>query len=151
MLVTSAVTVVRPCGPDGIGRGVDVGVFECGVAEAPAEGEERERAAVDIFAFGGRLLVVVDGKLADRARDGDGQFCAGIVVAENDVGDGGAAFLAEIPTVENRGDVFGDVVDGVGAAVLQKYDGRLAGREDCFDEIVLIAVADRDWCGRRGD
>ena len=46
-----------------------------------------------------------------------GQFCAGIVVAEEDFGGGGAAFLAEIPAVENRGDVFGDVGDGVGAAV----------------------------------
>ena len=59
------------------------------------------------------------------------------------VGDGGAAFLAEIPAVENRGNVFGNVVDGVGAAVLEEDDGRLAGGKDCFHQIVLIAERSR--------
>ena len=37
-----------------------------------------------------------------------GSCPAGIVIAEENVGDGSAAFLAEIPAIENRGDVFGD-------------------------------------------
>ena len=70
---------------DRIGRRVDVRIFECDVAESPAEREERKRAAVQVFTFAGRLLVVVDGKLADGARNRDGQLCAGIVVTEEDL------------------------------------------------------------------
>jgi len=94
-------------GTDGIGSSVKAVVLERGIAEAPSEGEKRLRRAENVFALGGRLLVVVIGKLADRARNGDGKLAARIVVAEEDFGSSSAAFLAEIPAIENRGDVFG--------------------------------------------
>src|SRR5579883_3435216 len=87
----------------------------------------------------GRLLIVVVGQLADRARNGDGEPSGGIVIAEDDVGHGGPAFLAEIPAIENRGNVLGDEVDGIRPSMLEEDDGGLAGGEDSFGEIVLIA------------
>src|SRR5579883_3407392 len=87
----------------------------------------------------GRLLIVVVGQLADRARNGDGESSGGIVIAEDDVGHGGPAFLAEIPAIENRGNMLSDEVDGIRPAMLEEDDGGLAGGEDGFGEIILIA------------
>jgi hypothetical protein len=124
---------------DGGGGKVEISIFEGGVAEAPAKGKERLDATVKIAALGGGLLVVVIGELANRARNANGQFAAGIVVAKKNVGDSGAAFLAEIPAIENRGNIFLDVVDGVRATVKKQDDDGLARGDDGFCEVVLIA------------
>jgi len=93
---------------------VEIVIFESGVAEAPAERKEWLGGVVEILALGGWLLVVVVGNLADGARDSDGELAAGIVIAEENFRGGGAAFLAEIPAVENRRCILGDEVDRVG-------------------------------------
>src|SRR5580658_856019 len=118
---------------------MQVVVFECRIAESPAERKERERGAAEILALRGRFLIVVVGKLAHRARNGDGQLAAWIVIAEENFGRGGAAFLPEIPAIKNGGNICGEIGDGVGATVEKKHDDRLVCGEDGFGEIVLIA------------
>jgi len=51
--------------------------------------------------------------------EGNRETAGGIVVAGEDVGDGGAAFFARIPGFENRSGVFIGPVDGEGAAAGQ--------------------------------
>lgn len=124
---------------DGAGRHFEIRIFEVGIAETPAERIKRKRGRAKIFAVRGRLLIVVVGELADGARNGYWQTSRGIVVAEEDVGHGGAAFLAEIKAIENGGNVLGEEVDGIGTAMLEEDDDRLACGENGFGEIILIA------------
>src|SRR5579863_828618 len=120
-------------------RGRDAKVIEakCGVAEAVAEGEERRAVDEGVAAVARRLVIVIVGKLPDGAREGDGQFAAGINVAEEDVGRSGAAFPAEIPAFENGGNVGSNPVDGERAAVDEEDYGRRTGVEYGFDELAL--------------
>ena len=122
-------------------RGLDAQVVEakCRVAQPVAEGKERLARAEGVGAVGRRLVIVEVGQIANRVRERDGQFSAGIHIAEQNVGRGGAAFLAEIPAFKNRRNVLGDVVDGERTAVDQKHDRWRAGFDDGFDQIVLRA------------
>ena len=73
------------------------------------KGEERRIVVEHISASGGGFVVVKDRQLADRAWDGDGQFAAGVHVAEEHIGEGLRALLAQIPAFEQRIQVFGGV------------------------------------------
>src|SRR5882672_370038 len=92
--------------PNGCGVEMEIAVFECRVAQAPSEWEQRLRGGAEVSALGGRLLIVVVGELADRAWHGDGQFAAGVSVAKQNICNCRATFLPEVPSVENRGNVF---------------------------------------------
>jgi len=97
---------------DGFGKG------EGGVGEAVAEGEERLFGEVTIGAVG-HGVAGERRELCDGFVEGDGETAGGIVVAGENVGDGGAAFFAGIPGFEDSGGVFIGPIDGEGAAVGQ--------------------------------
>ncbi len=82
-------------------------------------------------------MVVVERELAGSARPAYGQMSAGIGVAEEDIGDGVAAFDAGIPGFDDRGDVFGSPSDVERAAVDENEDDGLACRGDGFEEFFL--------------
>jgi hypothetical protein len=142
---------------DGI-RGSDVRlvdsdrpVLEGGVALAVAEGVPGEGAAEDILVAedegavwqlvarvadgaGGVEVVVVDGKVADIGGEADGELAGGVVVAEEDVGEGVAAFLGGVELLDQCGGRVGEpgLCDGLAAA--EDDDGGDAGVDDGFDE-----------------
>ena len=98
-----------------------------GVAQPVAEGEERLAAEV---AVGAPLhAIVLEGRqVVHRPVEGDRQPPAGVVVAEEHVGQRLAAGLARIPGLDDGRDVLGGPVDGQGAAVEQHQHQRLAQR-----------------------
>src|SRR3974390_627331 len=92
-------------------------IREGGEGEAVAEGEEGRCGGVAVGAVGHG--VAGEGReLRERFVEGDGEASRGIVIAGEDVGDGGAAFFAGIPGGENGGGVLVCPGDG---------DGRAAG------------------------
>ena len=72
---------------------------EGGVAEAVAEVEE---GIVEVT-VGAALhaVVLVVGQLVGGAVEGDGELAAGVDIAEEDVGNGGATFLTGVPGLED--------------------------------------------------
>ena len=97
---------------DGVGEG------ESGIGKTVAEGEEGFFGEVAVGAIG--HAVAGEGReLGDGFIERDGETAGGIVVAGEDVGDGGAAFFAGIPGFEDGGSVFIGPVDGEGAAAGQ--------------------------------
>src|SRR5271155_2976484 len=92
------------------GVGFEVAIGEGGVAEAVAEGVERlagEKAVSAAF----HAVVVKRREIGSGFVEGDGEAAGGVVVAEQDIGDGRASSLAGIPGFDNRGDVLGGPVD----------------------------------------
>src|SRR6185436_3400962 len=85
------------------------------------------------------LLVVVGGKLPDRARERDRQLAARVGLAEEDLRERRSALLPEVPALEDRRDARRHVVDRERPAADQEGDRRLARREHRLDEIVLLA------------
>ena len=77
--------------------------------------------------------------MARRTRDGDGQFAAGIVIAEQNIRDRMAGFLAQIPAFKNRLHVFLQIMDGQRTAVEKKDNDRFAGRKHGRDQFLLLA------------
>ena len=128
----------------------EVFVFEGGVGQAVAEGEQRlevvlvEMAVADVDAFGVIHDVIRAGKISEvriiRAARGErvGQFAGGIHVAEKDVGDGVAAALAGEPGFDDAGNGFEPVGHGDGCAVVQHDNGVAIGGGDGADEGGLI-------------
>ena len=160
---------------------LQVGKPEAGVAEAVAEREEgfprdvqvlRRIAVIGLRRPAGVQVVVVEGHLADGAREGDGQLAAGVHVAEEDVGDGVAPLGAGEPGLEDRGHVLGDPADGRAAGRSSarrpwacrsreppspgRAGGR-AGRASCatpasplmLDDSPTATIATSDWRARR--
>ena len=67
--------------------------------------------------------VVGEGReLGDGTVEGDGETAGGVAVAGEDVSEGGAAFLAGIPGLENCSGVIVGPVDGEGAATGENDD-----------------------------
>lgn len=142
---------------DGI-RGSDVRlvdgdrpILEGGVALAVAEGVPGEGAAEDILVAevegavgqlvagvadgaGGVEVVVVDGEVADVGGEADGELAGGVVVAEEDVGEGVAAFLGGVELLDQRGGRVGEPGLGHGLAAAEDDDGGDAGVDDGLDE-----------------
>jgi len=94
------------------------GVGEGGVGEAEAEGEEGSFRKIAIGAV--EHGVVGEGReLGDGFVERDGETTGGIVVAGENIRDGGAALFTRIPSFENRGSVLVGPIDGDGAAGCQ--------------------------------
>src|SRR5207247_2149521 len=89
--------------PDPGWRQAQVRVRERGVRRAVAEGEQRLRGVEQVSPPGRWLAVVAHGKVPHMAGDGDGELAAGIDVAEQGLRHGRAGFLAEVPSIQNRG------------------------------------------------
>ena len=135
----------------GDGRGGQHGVLivKVSIAESEAEGIERalrhavaEAVGIESLALGGvagGFVGEVERDLAGGFREGDGDFAAGIVIAEKCLGDGGAAGLAGDAGVEDGRDMALDVVEGHGLADEQHGDDGLAGPEQGSDKGVLMA------------
>src|SRR3954451_3491136 len=96
---------------------MQIRVLEGRVAQTPSKRKQGLRRRPEVAAPRRWLLVIVIGKLTDRPRHRDRQPSAGISVAEQHIGDGGSTFLSQIPSIENGGDIFSNVVDGVRASV----------------------------------
>ena len=69
----------------------------------------------------------------------DRQLAAGVVIAEQNVGNGAAGLLAEVPALENHRHVLADVIDGKRPAVEEEHDHRLAERDHRLDQFFLAA------------
>ena len=113
-----------------------VGVGEGGVGEAEAEGVEGMFVEVAVGAVG-HVVVGVGRELGDGLVEGDGETAGGIVIAGENIGDGGAAFFAGIPGFENRGGVIVGPIDGERGAGGEDDDERLAGGGDGFEKLLL--------------
>ena len=72
-------------------------------------------------------------------REGDGQFSAGVRIAEDHVGRCGSAFFAEIEALKNCRNILRDVVDRKRPPIQQQHDDRLAGFNNGLHKIVLRA------------
>ena len=83
-------------GGQGGGVELEVAVGEGGVAETVAEGVEGGTCEVAVGAVC-HAVVGEGGQVADGLVEGDGEASGGVVVAKEDVGDGGSACLARIP------------------------------------------------------
>jgi hypothetical protein len=69
--------------------------------------------------------------------ESDGQASGGIVIAGENVGNGGATFFAGIPGFENGTGMFVGPVDGEGAAAGEDDHERFAGSGEGFEENLL--------------
>ena len=139
MLVTSIWTWVDAFGVDLLFGQPRILQLESGVAEAVTKREQRRDIVEQIAAARRRLVVVENGQVADGAREADGELAAGIGVAEEDVGDGVAGLLAEVPALEDDRHVRDEVVDRERTPVEEESDDRLAERGHGFDQLILAA------------
>ena len=98
-----------------------VGVGEGRVGEAEAEGVKGRFVEVPVGAVG-HVVVGVGRELGDGFVEGDGETAGGIISAGENVGDGGAAFFAGIPSLENGSGVIVGPVDGHGGAAGEHDD-----------------------------
>ena len=100
-------------------RGLDMNIFipKCRVAQPIAKWIERRSGAERVGSIGGRLVIVKIGKIANRVGECNGLFSPGIHVSEQHIGCRTPAFLPEIPSFENRGNVFGNIVYGKRASI----------------------------------
>ena len=112
---------VKRHGQRSAGRGphVEVGVVELRVAQAVAERVERLAPEIPVGAAGHRVVLEV-GQVGRGAIEGHGQPAGRVVVAEQDIGDGGAARLAGIPRLQ----------DGARMSVRPGQSDRAAGEVD---------------------
>ena len=62
-----------------------------------------------------------------------GLLAARIEIAEQNIRDRVAGFLAEIPAFKNHRHIFGDVIDRKRPAVEQNHDDRFARRQHCLN------------------
>lgn len=83
---------------------------------------------------GGVEVVVVDGEVADVGGEADGELAGGVVVAEEDVGEGVATFLGGVELLDERGGRVGEPGLRYGLATTEDDDGGDAGVDDGFDE-----------------
>src|SRR5947207_7432228 len=117
-----------------------VAVSERGVAQAVAEVVERAvhaRLLALPLCVGLRREVVR--YLPRGLREGDRELAARVVVAEENVGDGGAALRAGEPGFEYAGDVLVHPVDAHGPPVDEDDDHGLARRVDGLHQLQLPA------------
>ena len=91
-------------------------------------------------------VVVIEGHLADDAREGHGQFAAGVDVAEQDVGDRVPPLSPGEPGLEDRGYVLRDPADGERSAVDQYDDGRRPRGVDRLDQLLPAGRSDPARC-----
>ena len=80
-----------------------------------------------------RIVVRIRGVLLPTAVEADGQLAFRVVLAEENFGDSGAAFLAGILGVEQRGNLVEPAPDIHAAAAGQGDDGVRIGRGNGFD------------------
>lgn len=67
-------------------------------------------------------------------REGHGELAGRAVVAEEDVGQGVAAFFAGVELLDEGGGCVGDPVFGDGLTRAENYDGWRVGVYDCAEE-----------------
>src|SRR4051812_34764794 len=79
----------------------------------------------------------VEGYLPGCLREGDGQVASRVVVAEEHVGDCGAALRAGEPSFDDGGHVLVHPVDTQGPSVDEDDDYGLARGVDCLDKFEL--------------
>ena len=106
------------------------------------DGRLAEAVGVVFFALdgvGARLVGEIKRQLPNRARERDWKFTAGIVVAENHVGDRGAARFTREPRGENRGHMALDIINRGRTAREQHGDHGATGGDQRADEFVLVA------------
>src|SRR5947209_4651349 len=72
-------------------------------------------------------------------RETNGQLAAGVHVAKDYAGSRGPTFLPQVPALDDRGNVLGNVVDGERPPVKKKDDSGLAGFNHGFHQVVLCA------------
>src|SRR5215469_2424611 len=109
------------------------------IAQPVTEGIERLTGAELVASIVGWLVIVEVGQVADGMRKGDGQFAAGTHVSKNHLSGGRTALFAQVPALENGRNLLRNVVDRKGATIEEENDGRLAGFNHRFDQIVLRA------------
>src|ERR1039458_1247426 len=104
-------------------RAIELAVGEGRVAQAVAE--RVQGLALEIAVGAALHTVIVEGRqLVGGLVEGDGKASGGVVIAEQDIGDGGAAGLARIPRLEQRRHVIACPVHGQRATVEQhQHDG----------------------------
>ena len=72
-----------------------------------------------------RLVVVIGGELSYAARNGDRQASAGVVISEEDVGNGLASALTRLPRLDNGGNVRSLLGCGKRSAVDQIWNNQV--------------------------
>ena len=87
----------------------------------------------------GWFVVIEVRQVAHRMRECDGQLAAGIHIAEDHFSRARSTFLAKIPALKNRGDLFSDVVDRQRPPVDQQHHRRRSGFDHRLHQIVLRA------------
>src|SRR4029078_10482333 len=106
----------------------EVRVREGRVTEAIAERKERRPWQIEVFRrvvvflVGGETgvsVIVVEGDLARRAREGDRQLAAGVVIAKQHVGDRVAVLASEKPALYDRRGFAGQLRNREGTAIHQ--------------------------------
>lgn len=79
-------------------------------------------------------IIVVDGQIANGVREADGEFSGGVIVAEEDVGEGISALLGGVELLDECGGVVREPGFCDGLAAGEDDHGGNACVDDCFDE-----------------
>ncbi len=116
---------------------LEVAVVEAGVAEAVAEGVERDALEVLVGVAARDVVLVLRGNAVEAGVDGVGQVAAGVVEAEEGAGNGGAAELARVPCGEDGGHVVVGPGGGERAGVEQAKRDLRVGGVDRFEQALL--------------
>src|ERR1700739_4916554 len=85
----------------------------------------------------GHGIVAEVGKVFNGGIEGNGEAAGGVVVAEEDVCDGGSTGLARVPGFDDGGEVLVFPVDRYSAAVEQNQDDGFAGGGNGADQVLL--------------
>ena len=83
-------------------------------------------------------MIVEEGNLPDVADHGDRHLAAGIDVAEQRLGHGGAAFLPQIPAFHQRIGALDNARPAWRTAVQGHHGHGPAGRLECGEQVVLL-------------
>ena len=121
------------------GRQSRLGNLEAGVAEPVPEREQRRRVIEQVAAAGAGLVVVEQRNLPGVSHHADRQLGARVDLAEQRLGDHGAAFLARVPALDNGVGFCHDVGPARRTAVDRADHQRLAERRQRIDQSVLLA------------
>ena len=133
--------------------------LEGGVRQAEPERPQRPARAVDVVALrtraaAGWVVAIRDRDLSDMVRDRDGQLAARVLVADEDVDDGGWSPVAWDPGEQDRRAMAGGPVQGKRPAADDDQHDRRSRRDDGLQELLLPAeepelAAIAEFAGRR--